>query len=157
MRRMLYELVTKFAAATGCRCEAEEGGCRASIDVEGLVVHIGLLEEAGMMLFQTAVASLPAAGAGREELCMKLLAADNLFSGTRGFTLGLDAAQEIVTMQLAWDAQQLDDEAFSHIVNNLVSVALEWTIRLDEWRPSSAGDKDGQAGDDSFMMHFLKV
>lgn len=153
MRRILYELVSEYAAATGCDCEVEEGSCRAALSVEGLSVHIGILEESGMLLFQTGVAPLPAGGPDREALCMKLLAADNLFSGTMGFTLGVDESLEVVTLQLAWDALLLDGEGFHRIVNNLISLTLEWMIRLDEWRPSPPE----RESTDPLMMNFLKV
>lgn len=103
MRKTLHELVTGYAAATGCACEAEEGSCQAVLSVEGLGIHIGLAESSGMIVFQTGAALLPPAGGGREEFCMKLLAANNLFTDTMGFTLGVDESQELVTIQLAWD------------------------------------------------------
>ena len=157
MRRLLYELVTGFAAAAGCGCEVEEGSCRACLSVEGVVVHIGLLEESGMLVFQTGVSTVPAGEDGREEFCMKLLAANNLFGGTMGFTLGVDESQDIVTLQLAWDALHLDAEGFSHIVNNLLSVSLDWMVRLQNWRPSPPERAKDSAPEASFMMHFLKV
>ena len=157
MRRMLYELATGFAAAAGCDCEVKEGSCRATLSVEGIVVHIGLLEESGMLVFQTGVGAVPAEEDGRAEFCMKLLAADNLFSGTMGFTLGVDEAQNVVTLQLAWDVLHLDAEGFSHIVNNLLSVSLDWMMRLQNWRPLPAENAQDSASEESFMMHFLKV
>lgn len=157
MRRIFYELATGYAAATGCSCEAEEGSCRASLSVEGVVVHIGLLEESGMLVFQTGVGSVPAGEDGRKEFCMKLLAANNLFGGTMGFTLGVDETRDIVTLQIAWDALHLDAEGFSHIMNNLLSVSLDWMVRLQDWRPSPPESAKGSASEESFMMHFLKV
>ena len=157
MRRILYELVTGYAAAAGCGCEVEEGSCRAALSVEGLVVHIGLLEESGMLVFQTGVGALPSGEEARGELCLKLLAADNLFCGTMGFTLGVDEEQGIVTLQLAWDALHLDAEGFSRIVNNLLSVSLDWMLRLQNWRPSPPEGAKDAAAEESFLMHFLKV
>lgn len=160
MRKTLHELVTGYAAATGCACEAEEGSCQAVLSVEGLGIHIGLAESSGMIVFQTGAALLPPAGGGREEFCMKLLAANNLFTDTQGFTLGVDESQELVTIQLAWDLSRLDAEGFARIVNNLLAVAADWMIRLDEWRPSApgsaAGAEENGPGEMPFM-NFLKV
>lgn len=159
MRKTLHELVTGYASATGCTCEAEEGSCQAVLSVEGLGIHIGLVESSGMIAFQTGVALLPASG-GREEFCMKLLAANNLFTDTMGFTLGVDESQELVTVQLAWDLSRLDAEGFARIVNNLLAVAADWMIRLDKWRPSTpespAGAEENGPGEMPFM-NFLKV
>ena len=115
MRKALHELATGYAAATGCACEAEEGSCQAVLSVEGLGIHIGLAESSGMIVFQTGAALLPPAGGGREEFCMKLLAANNLFTDTQGFTLGVDESQALVTIQLAWDLSRLDAEGFARI------------------------------------------
>lgn len=141
MRATMYELVSGYAAATGCGCKAEEGSCQASLTVEGLDIQIGLVESSGMLAFQTGVALLPPHG--REELCLKLLAANNLFGETSGFTLGVDEEQELVTLQLAWDITRLEAEGFAHIVHNLLSVAADWMVRLDEWRPAAQKTAQG--------------
>lgn len=151
MRQTLHELVTGYAAATGCVCEAEEGSCQAVLSVEGLGVQIGLVESSGMIVFQTGVALLPRLE--KEKFCMKLLAANNLFSDTMGFTLGVDEGQELVTIQLAWDLSRLDAEGFARIVHNLLAVAADWMIRLDEWRPSAPAGE----GDNAPFMNFLQV
>ena len=160
MRKALHELATGYAAATGCACEAEEGSCQAVLSVEGLGIHIGLAKSSGMIVFQTGAALLPPTGGGREEFCMKLLAANNLFTDTQGFTLGVDESQELVTIQLAWDLSRLDAEGFARIVNNLLAVAADWMIRLDEWRPSAPGGENAAPADISGevpFMNFLKV
>ena len=160
MRKMLYDLVTGYAAATGCPCEAEEGSCRALLSIEGLSVHVGLVESSGMIVLQTGVALLPGPGTeGREAFCLQLLAANNLFSNTMGFTLGVDAEQELVTLQIAWDLCQLDADSFALVVNNLFAVAADWIVRLDAWHPS-ASDDGGQcaaSSDEALAMHFMKV
>ena len=155
MHRILDELTTGYASATGCACEREEGGTHVVLIVEEVRVHVGFLESSGMMLFHTAVGLLPRKGEGREELCMELLGANNLFSGTLGFTLGVDEAQELVTLQLAWDAFHLDGESFARIVNNLLSVAADWMLRLDAWHPAPQVQEEDGGG--AFMMNFLKV
>lgn len=156
MRRILYELSTGYAAAAGCVCEAKEGSGRAVLSVEGMTVRIGLVEGSGMLLFQTGVALLPAEGSfGREQCCLKLLAANNLFRDTFGFTLGVDETQEMVTVQIAWDARHLDDEGFACIVNNLLAVSADWMLRLSDWRPSAPEKRN--APDDDIAMHSLKV
>jgi hypothetical protein len=119
MRKTFHELTTGYAAATGCACEAVEGSAQATLSVEGFSVHIGLVESSGMIVFQAGIALVPLQG--REEFCLRLLTANNLFSETLGFTLGVDA------------------EGFARILNNLFSVAADWMVRLDEWRPSAPG------------------
>lgn len=91
---------------------------------------------------------------------MKLLAANNLFTDTMGFTLGVDESQELVTVQLVWDLSRADAEAFARIVNNLLAVAADWMIRLDEWRPSAPGEEHAAPTDisgEAPFMNFLKI
>lgn len=157
MRRILYELTTAYAAATGCSCEMKEGSCRAVLSIEGMTVNMGLVESSGMLLFQTAVALLPVGDSREcEEFCLKLLAANNLFRDTFGFTLGVDEEQQMVTVQIAWDAGQLDNEGFACLVNNLLAVSADWMLRLEAWRPSPPENRSIPGGDD-MLMHSLKV
>jgi Tir chaperone protein (CesT). len=158
MRRTLYELSMGYAAATGCSCQAEEGSCQAVLAIEGFSVQIGLVESSGMIVFQAGVALLPRIG--REEFYQQLLVANNLFSQTQGLTLGLDADQELITIQLAWDLSHLDAAGFSRIVHNVLSVAAEWMIRLDTWRPSAPGESRGAFADAPVsppFMNFIQV
>ena len=153
MRRTLYELSTGYAGATGCSCRAEEGSCQAALSIEGFVVQIGLVESYCMIVFQTGVGLLPRTG--REEFYQQLLAANNLFSLTMGFTLGVDAEQDLVTIQLAWDLSRLDAAGFSRIVHNTLSVAAEWMIRLDNWRPSASEKERGASADAPGAQSFM--
>lgn len=158
MRKTLHTLVTGYAAVTGCSCEAEEGSCQAVLLVEGLAVQIGLVENSGMIVLQTGVGLLPQQG--REEFCLWLLAANNLFSETMGFTLGVDAGQELVTVQLAWDLSHLDAEGFARLVHNVLSVAADWMLRVDAWRPSAPGE-EGEVSEEKAAaqpyMNFLQI
>ncbi len=158
MRKTMHELIAGYATATGCICKAEAGSCQAVLSVEGLEIQVGLVESSGMLAFQTGVALLPRHG--REEFCMKLLAANNLFNDTMGFTLGVDEGQELVTLQIAWDISRLDAEGFARIVNNLLAVAADWMVRLDQWRPSAPdgeGDEPAALSDGIPVMNFLQV
>jgi hypothetical protein len=154
MRKTFHELTTGYAAATGCACETEEGSAQATLSVEGFSVQIGLVESSGMIVFQTGTALVPLQW--REEFCLRLLTANNLFSETQGFTLGVDTEQELVTLQLARDISRLDAEGFARILNSLFSVAADWMVRLNEWWPSVPGGKS-KVSWEQFPMNFLCV
>ena len=157
MQGTLYELVTGYAEATGCACTVEQGSCHAVLRVEDAEIQIGLLETSGMLICQTAVAVLPGEDAGREAFCMELLGANNLFAGTMGFTLGLDAGQDLVTLQLAWDIYHLDAEGFACIIHNLLAVTADWMVRLSNWRPPLSGQEEAASSAEAFPLHSLKV
>ncbi len=154
----LDELVAGYAAAAGCRYTAEKGACQATLTVEGLEIQAAVLRGSGMLVLQTGVALLPVHG--REEFCLQLLAANNLFSQTLGFTLGVDTALELVTVQVTWELAALDAERFACLMGNLLAVASDWMIRLDAWRPDeSAANDSGTAGEGGlpFELQFLRV
>ena len=157
MQRVLYDLVTGYAEATGCTCKIEQGSCHAVLCVEDAEIQIGLLQTSGMIVCQTAVAVLPGEDAGRAAFCMELLAANNLFAKTMGFTLGLDAGQNLVTLQLAWDIYHLDAEGFACLINNLLAVTADWMVRLNDWRPALSGQEGAQSSAGAFLFNSLKV
>ena len=159
MHSLLHELATGYALTTGCACEIETGSTHAVLSVEGLSIHIGMVESSGMLVFQTGVALLPDPGSsGQKEFYIKLLSANNLFSETMGFTIGVDTTQELVTLQLAWGVFHLNSEGFARIINNLLAVAAQWMVRLDKWQTSiHDGEQSASSAEEAFRMNSLKV
>lgn len=154
MRRTFFELVSGFAEASGCESNIQEGNCQATLTVEGLEFQLGMIEESGLVLIQTGVALLP--DQDREEFCMGLLAANNLFNQTRGLTLGIDRSIEIVTVQLSWELAHLDAERFANLMGNMLAMAAEWMERLADWtapQPELAKVNDA----DLAGAHFIRV
>ncbi|MCF0120557.1 MAG: type III secretion system chaperone [Duodenibacillus sp.] len=135
MRNTLNKLVSEYAEKNGMECNMEPGSCQATLVCEGLEVQLGLAEESGMLLIQTGVGLLQTTGG--EEYCRMILAANNAFSGTQGFTLGLDEDLELITLQVTSPLMPLTDETFSNLMNNLLTVAADWLVRLNDWRPSA--------------------
>lgn len=131
--------IVAYGEATGCSCSMDEQDNHADIDVAGITVHLAEMQEAGFFVAQTGVAVLPPKGPAREAFLMNVLKANNLFSGTRGYTLGVDEEQDLVTLQLYWPTANLSDEAFGNILNNLMDTAVEcidfysrWTYEAEE-------------------------
>lgn len=135
MRRTFHELVTGFAQVAGCECRAEEGSCQAVLEVGGLEFQLGLIETSGMLVIYTGVGLLPASD--REPLLLDLLKANNLFADTTGLTLGVDLDTELVTLQLAWEMEHLDETRFANLMANVGAEAARWLERLDRWRPEA--------------------
>ena len=154
MRTTFYELINTFAAKSGCTANVKEGTCTGSLIVEGLEFHLGLMESSGMLLINTGVALLPSEG--REEFYEYLLTANDLFSGTKGLTLGVNKEQELVTLQLAWELGKLDEERFGNLMANMGILAAEWIMKLDAWRPE-APSFAASADPSLDFMNFLRV
>ncbi len=138
MKTKLFELAKEFAEETGCAYTANEGDVNAVLTVEGLAIHLGLEERTGMLIFQTGIGLFPDSLTVEEraEFFLSLLKANNLFKGTRGFTLGVDEENGLVTLQLAWDINNLAKEGFNNLMTNFITVCGEWLAKLDAWRPS---------------------
>ncbi len=158
MKRKLFELAKGFAEESGCDYTANEGDVCAVLTVEGLAIHIGLEERTGMLLFQTGIGLFPETLTieERAEFFLSLLRDNNLFKGTRGFTLGIDEDNGLVTLQLAWDINSLSNEGFGNLMVNFITVCGEWLVKLDAWRPSAPAATEAAAPEDNFA-HMLKV
>jgi len=154
MRRTFQELITGFAAKSGCTANIKEGSCEGSLVVEGLTFHLGLMESSGMLLINTGVALLPSDG--RQEFYEYLLKANDCFSGTQGFTLGVNKELELVTLQIAWEIAHLNEETFGNLILNMGILAADWMVKLDTWRPEALNDSGNNSGNPEFM-NFLRV
>ncbi len=158
MKRKLFELAKGFAEETGCDYTANEGDVTAVLTAEGLAIHVGLEERTGMLIFQTGIGLFPESLTVEEraEFFLSLLKDNNLFSGTRGFTLGIDDENGLVTLQLAWDINALVKEGFSNLMTNFITVCGEWLVKIDAWRPSEPAALAPIASQDD-VAAFLRV
>ncbi len=158
MKAKLNELVNGYAAETGCDCKAENGESHATLTIEGLAIQLGLEERTGMLLFQTGIGLFPESLTieERSEFFLSLLKDNNLFKGTRGFTLGVDEENGLVTLQLAWDINNLSKEGFGNLMTNFITVCGEWLAKLDAWRPSAPASSTTAVLQDN-ISEFLRV
>ncbi len=153
MKTKLFDLANGYAEATGCVCKADAGAAQVTMTVEGVDIQLALEERTGMIVFQTGIGLFPESLAmpERAEFYLALLKANNLFSGTRGFTLGVDEDSELVTLQLAWDISHLDEKSFANLMDNFLTVVSEWLVRLDNWRPGQTASKAVETGEPAFI------
>lgn len=128
-----FELITAYAEAAHCSCMLDPEDTLAILDIAGVTMRITEQPEGGFFLVQTGVAALPEKGAAREAFCMELLKANNLFSGTAGFTLGVDESQGLATLQLYHATAGLTTESFTNILNNAFSTAADCLIFFNNW------------------------
>jgi hypothetical protein len=81
---------------------------------------------------------------GAETLFRTMLEANNLFTGTAGATLALDAATGRFRLQKAEIPDELANDVDGHLVT-FIETALDWRRAIEDFRPAGAGDPD--AGD----------
>ncbi len=153
MKTKLFELANGYAEATGCVCKADAGAAQATLTVEGVDIQLGLEERTGMIVFQAGIGLFPESltTAARAEFFLALLKDNNLFSGTRGFTLGVDEESELVTLQLAWDISNLEEKSFANLMNNFLTVMSGHLVKLDNWRPGQAANEASGTGEPAFI------
>ncbi len=152
MKQKLKNLVMAYAGETGCEAVADEGSVLAKLNVEGLEIQLALEERTGMIIFQTGIGLFPErlTKPERADFFLSLLKDNNLFSGTRGFTLGIDEDAGLVTLQLAWDINNLEANNFANLMNNFIAVCGEWLVRLDNWRPGATSSEKVEGGESAF-------
>ena len=85
---------------------------------------------------------------GEATLFRTMLEANNLFSGTAGATLALDAATGHFRLQKAEIPEELANDVDGHLVA-FIETALNWRRAIEDFRP--AGDGDPDAGDDEVV------
>lgn len=127
-------LIHAFAEPRGLTIQSDDP-YMVTLDIESLPLHVAYLEESDMLLVQTGVGLPPAQAdpAARERQWAYLLSANNLFSQTRGATLGYDPEQALITLQAAWPlAPLLQGEAFDNLLGNFLDVAALWMGELAE-------------------------
>lgn len=87
---------------------------------------------------------------GRERLFQTMLEANNLFSGTAGATLALDAATGRARLQAVETPDALANDVEGRLVP-FVETALVWARAIADFRPVAAAeaeaDSDGGAGE----------
>lgn len=88
---------------------------------------------------------------GRERLFQTMLEANNLFSGTAGATLALDAASGRARLQMLEPPDAIANDVEGRLVP-FVETALAWARAIADFRPTAAAageeeeDTDGGAG-----------
>ena len=108
---------------------SEDGGTKVQV----LVQNVG---ERNLVLMSADLGEPPPDGA--EKLYRTLLEANNLFSGTAGAALALDAATGRVRLQKYESPGELANDAESKLVS-FIEMALFWSRAIADFRPSGEG------------------
>lgn len=122
-------LIASFGRTVGIDDLAtdDSGGCTLGFDDLGVkLVH---MKAANQLLVYSPVGSL--GPQGREAVLVDLMAANLLFAGTQGATLGYDAETGMVLLALAVDVNVCDEGRFGRLMENFLRVARHWQQRLD--------------------------
>ena len=105
---------------------SEDGGTK----VQALVQAVG---ERGLVLMSADLGEIPPDGS--ERLYRTLLEANNLFEGTAGATLALDAATGRFRLQKYEPLDELSNDAKAK-VESFIETALFWSRAIADFRPS---------------------
>lgn len=107
MKTLFYDVVRALFKELKREPTLQSGETVAQVHIEGYTFQIGLLEQSRAIVMQGVVGLLPLE---REKACLYLLNMNNLFSETRGDTLGLD--DDAITLQRWVNMEGLDEAAF---------------------------------------------
>ena len=106
---------------------SEDGGTRVQVLVQDAGEH-------RLLLMSADLGEPPADGA--EKLFRTMLEANNLFSGTAGATLALDAASGRFRLQKYESLDELANDAKAK-VESFIEAALFWSRAVADYRPSA--------------------
>ena len=122
--------------------ESEDGGTKVQV-----VIHY--VGERKLVLMSADLGEPPPEGG--ERLYRTMLEANNLFEGTAGATLALDAATGRFRLQRYESPDELSNDAKAKI-DSFIETALFWSRAIADFRPS--GDEaDNHSGD----FHVMQV
>ena len=108
---------------------SEDGGTKVQV----LVQDVG---ERNLVLMSANLGEVPPDGV--ERLCRTMLEANNLFEGTAGATLALDAATGRFRLQKYESPDELANDA-KEKVESFIETALFWSRAIADFRPSGDG------------------
>lgn len=128
---ILSELVENFAKDNGCECTMLDSGYGGNIKVGPLTMNVMNQPGSPFIILQIAVAVLPDEGEGREDLLLKVLAANDLFIATHGMTFALNPDAELITLLNQLPTDGLNQETFSKAVSKTFLEAADWVKELD--------------------------
>lgn len=120
---------------------SEDGGTKVQV----LVQDVG---ERNLVLMSADLGEMPPDGG--EKLLRTMMEANNLFAGTAGATLALDAATGRFRLQKYESPDELSNNA-SAKVESFIETALFWSRAIADFRPSEE-DSDAPP-DDLNVMH----
>lgn len=119
---------------------SEDGGTKVQVLVQGVGEH-------GLLLLSADLGEPPPEGC--EKLFRTMLEANNLFSGTSGATLALDASAGRFRLQKYESPDELANDAEAKLVS-FIETALVWGRLIADFRPSG---EEGEPSGDFSVIH----
>lgn len=152
MLQDFYAFLDAFTAPRNLTWEKKDNPALVSLEIEGCPVNICYFEDRDMLFFQGAVAFAPENSNEREAFWKRLLVANNGFSETKGATLGYDAENDIVTLQLTWTLHGLQQEQFDTLTENFVMLLAQWLQELAHNAPTGNNEASASGASDEIAM-----
>lgn len=137
MERTLELELAVVEGTTAFEVAGEDGGARMRV-----LVQDG--SERHRVLLSADLGEPPPEGA--ETLFRTMLEANNLFAGTAGATLALDAATGRFRLQKAELPEELANDVDGRFVA-FIETALDWRRAIEDFRPAGGGGDPDAAGD----------
>ena len=105
---------------------------RAEFAVDGIPCVMTVDAEAPAIFVYAVIGPLPQDEEARNRVFGKLLHAQFCFSGSCGFSFGVDADDTFVLIQSLVDTDRFDEDAFVVLMDKFVKTANVWRKRLAE-------------------------
>ena len=132
------EAVRTAGVALGVEFTVENGTCAffaGDDDKNGVTILMHEVAEHNIMLTTADLGELPLQG--RERLYRAMLEANNIFMGTGGSTLSLEAASDHVLLQRFDHLESFARQGAGQMVAGFIETALSWRRIIRDFRPEA--------------------
>lgn len=154
---MIEDFMKALGEKVGAHAVTKDNEWQYTVEMQGFLLMVHVLEDSKQLLLGTCVAELPAGS--REKLYLALLQGQYFFQCTAGGTLAVDTEERFVTLQAVYPVSLLSAESFLHMTERFMQTAEYWRgICSDYEGDGSAGiSKNGAqaGGSDDFLVNML--
>ncbi len=147
----LKELAEGFAKHTECKLEMLDCGYGCTIGLGPIDLRIMHQPGSEVLVFQLPVGILPENPDLKLKTLKYLMSSNDLYSGTKGMTLGYNEDANLITLQNVWELHSLDQEKFSELVFRILNEGIVWMEKLDpeKMAEASADNKEDKPQEDN--------
>lgn len=144
---MIEDFMKALKEKVGEHAVTKDNDWQYTVEMQGFLLMVHVLEDSRQLLLGTCVAELPAGN--REKLYLTLLQGQYFFQSTAGGTLAVDTEEKFVTLQVVYPVSLLSAESFIHMTERFMQAAEYWRDICNTYAAdNSVGMADrGQAAD----------
>lgn len=128
----LKELAENFAKHTECTLHMHDSGYGCTIGLGPVDLRIMHQPGSELVVFHLPVGILPDNPDAKLNCLIHLMSANDMYSDTKGMTLGYNEEANLITLQNVSELNSLDQERFSIQVFRILNEGITWIEKLGQ-------------------------